>query len=153
MLTRRVPGDDADIGAGKDCALGVGLVGEPAHADLATAGSREVVANGLVVLVGHDRQTHGHELGLGHRLAPAGALGDCGGVVDELAGLQVSGTGVVVAHHRADVVDDGLHHRGTFVVVVLVEELVAQQGRQAAPGKAAVVNEVAALPLHRTPPF
>lgn len=149
----RVAGQDADVGACQQTPLVEGLMGQPADPDLAPPCRGEVLADRRDVLVGHDRERHGDELGLGDGLPPSGLLADRRRVVDELPRLQVAVSAVVVPHHAADVVHDGLDDHRPLVVAVLVEELVAQQRGQGPPGEAAGAAEVALLGLHRRSPF
>lgn len=54
---------------------------------------------------------------------------------------------VLVADHRSDVVDDGLDHPCTIVVVVLMEEI----WWEASPREAMGIDEMAFAPLYRRP--
>src|SRR5207302_4691997 len=93
-----VPGDEGDVSLGEKTALLEGLPGKPTHPDGAALGLRQALADGLEILVSHNAETHGHQVGVVDGLTAPSPLTVFGRQVDELAGLEVPGAAVVAAH-------------------------------------------------------
>ena len=122
-----VAGEQRQVELGEHASLVVGLMGDPAHPDLASLQGTDTGNQRVDVFLGDHAEADRDQPGVGHRLAFAGPFGGIGTPVRQLAPLEILSPTEVVPHHRADVLDDRRHDHFAFVVAVLVQELVAQQ--------------------------